>query len=103
MLENIKPEWTLESGVTQAALRYCGHVVREERGLENDVMLGGMSEKRRQGRPKTRWLHIKTKKNLLSPSERERESNMEKCYRGCLQKSDTTQRHKLRSIVRASL
>ena len=39
VLENIKPEWTRESRVAQAALRYFGHVVREERGMENDVVL----------------------------------------------------------------
>ena len=38
-LENIKPEWTLESRVAQAALRYFGHVAREERGMENDIVL----------------------------------------------------------------
>ena len=40
--ENIEPERTLESRVAQAALRYFGHVVREERGMENGVMLGEM-------------------------------------------------------------
>ena len=49
-------EWTLESRVAQAALRYFGHVVREERGMENDVMLGVMSGKRGRGRSITRWL-----------------------------------------------
>ena len=29
--------------------------VREERGMDNDVMLGQMSGKRRRGRPRTRW------------------------------------------------
>ena len=56
MLENIKPEWTMESRVAQAALMYFGQVVREERGMENDVMLGEMNGKRRRGRPRTRWL-----------------------------------------------
>ena len=41
VLENIKPEWTLESRVEQAALRYFGNVVREERGMENEVVLAG--------------------------------------------------------------
>ena len=45
---------TIEGG--KASLRYFGHVVREERGMENDVMLGEMSGKRRYGRPSTRWL-----------------------------------------------
>ena len=35
---------------------YFGYVVGEERGMENDVMLGEMSGKRRRGRPRTRWL-----------------------------------------------
>ena len=56
VLENIKPEWTLESRVAQASLRYFGLVVRQQRGMENDVMLGEMSGKRRRGRPRTRWL-----------------------------------------------
>ena len=66
VLENIKPEWTLESRVTQAALRYFGHVVREEREMENNVMLGEMSGKRRRGRPKTRWLD--NVNNIKGPS-----------------------------------
>ena len=52
-LENIKPEWTLESRVAQAALRHFGYVVRQERGMENDVMFGEMSGKRMRGRPIT--------------------------------------------------
>ena len=31
IIENIKPEWTLESRVTKAALSYFGHVVRAGR------------------------------------------------------------------------
>ena len=46
--ENMNPEWTLTSRVTQAALRYLGHVVRQERGMENDMMLWEMSGKRRR-------------------------------------------------------
>ena len=49
VLENIKPEWKLESRVAQVGLRYFGHV-RVERGMENDVMIGAMSGKRRRGR-----------------------------------------------------
>ena len=35
IIENIKPEWTLESRVTKAALSYFGHVVRAG-GMEGD-------------------------------------------------------------------
>ncbi len=54
VLENIKSERTLESRLAEVALRYFGHVVREDRGMENDVMLGEISGKRRLGRPRTR-------------------------------------------------
>ena len=36
IIENIKPEWTLESRVAKAALSYFGHVVRAG-GMEDDV------------------------------------------------------------------
>ena len=42
--------------MAQAALIYVERMVREERGIENGVMLGEMSGKRRRGRPRTRWL-----------------------------------------------
>ena len=45
VLDNIKPERTLES-----------MVAREERGMENRVMLGEVSGKRRRGRLIIRWL-----------------------------------------------
>ena len=34
-------------------VRCSGHVVGEERGMENDEMLEEMSGKRRRGRPRT--------------------------------------------------
>ena len=117
VLENVKPKWTLESRVIKAALSYFGHVVRKERGMENDVMLGGMRGKRRRGRPRTKWLdtikdvkgpsinimrldriHGKSKENKRESrpiSECQRASGMERSYRGCRQGSDTTRRHKV--------
>ena len=55
IIENIKPEWTLESRVPKAALSYFGHMVRAG-GMEDDVMLGRMNGARRRGRPRQRWL-----------------------------------------------
>ena len=55
IIENIKPEWTLESRVTKAALSYFGHVVRAG-GMEDDVMLGRMNGARKRGRPRQIWL-----------------------------------------------
>ena len=55
IIENIKPEWTLESRVTKAALSYFGHVVRAG-GMEDDVMFGRMNGARKRGRPRHRWM-----------------------------------------------
>ena len=55
IIENIKPEWTLESRVRKAALSYSVHVLRAG-GMEDDVMLGIMNGARRRGRPRERWL-----------------------------------------------
>ena len=55
IIENIKPEWTLESRVTKAGLSYFGHGVRAG-GMEDDVMLGRMNGARKRGRPRQRWL-----------------------------------------------
>ena len=55
IIENIKPEWTLESRVPKAALSYFWHAVRAG-GMEDDVMLGRMNGARRRGRPRQRWL-----------------------------------------------
>ena len=54
IIENINPEWTLESRVTKAALSYFGHAVRAG-GMEDDVMLGRMNGARKTGRPRPRW------------------------------------------------
>ena len=55
IIENIKPEWTLESRVPKAALSYFGQVVRTV-GMEDDVMLRRKNGARRTGIPKQRWL-----------------------------------------------
>ena len=58
VLENIEPEWTLESRATRAAVSYFEQVVREERGMANDVILWGMNRTRRRWRPRKRWRDI---------------------------------------------
>ena len=55
IIENIKPEWALESRVTKAALSYFGRVVRAG-GMEDDVMLGRMKGARKSGRLRQRYL-----------------------------------------------
>ena len=39
VIDNIKPEWTLESRIVKASLCYFGHVIRAD-GMEYEVMVG---------------------------------------------------------------
>ena len=56
IIENIKPEWTLESRVTKAALSYFGHVGRAG-GMEDGMMLGRMNGEREEDQGKDGWTH----------------------------------------------
>ena len=40
-------------------------MLREESGMENDVILRGMTGKRRRGRPRTRWLRAQPGHEIL--------------------------------------
>ena len=103
IIENIKPDWTLESRVAKAALSYFGHVVRAG-GMEDDTMLGRMNGARKRGRPRQRWLDtLKGYASGATISNMRRDardragcaSGMERSYHGCRQGSDATRRHKV--------
>ena len=68
IIENIKPEWTLESRVTKAALGYFGHVVRAGR-MGDDAMFGRMNEAIKRGRPRQRWTHSRGIRAELSSAK----------------------------------
>ena len=51
VVNNIRPNWTLESRVIKAALSYFGHVARSE-GMEKDLMLDKIKGNRGRGRPR---------------------------------------------------
>ena len=55
VLERTNPEVSLEGEITRQKLTYFGHVMRANL-LEKEMLLGMVSGKRKQGRPKTRWL-----------------------------------------------
>ena len=44
--------------MTQAGSRYFVHVVKEDRGMENDVIVGGISGKRKARRTKNKMANI---------------------------------------------
>ena len=50
VIDNIKPEWTLESRIVKASLCYFGHVIIAG-GMEYEVMVGRMGGYRSRGRP----------------------------------------------------
>ena len=104
IIESIKPEWTLESRVTKAALSYFGHVVRAG-GMEDDMMIGRMNGARKRGRPRQRWVDtLKGYASGATINNMRRDARdragwravlMERSYHGCRQGSDATRRHRV--------
>ena len=100
IIESIKPECTLESRVSKAALSYFGHVVRAG-GMEDDTMLGRMNGARKRGRPRQRWMDtLKEYASGATISNMRRDARDRAGWRGATtavrQGSDATRRHKVR-------
>ena len=55
VIDNIKPEWTLESSIVKALLCYFRHVIRAG-GMEYEVVVRRMGGYISRGRPRQRWL-----------------------------------------------
>ena len=53
----------------KAELQYFGHLMRRVDSLEKTLMLGGIGDRRRRGRPRMRWLDGITDLMDLSLSE----------------------------------
>ena len=56
VLEDVKPQISLEGAILQLKLRYFRYVMRAERSLERDIVLGQFAGQRKQGKPRMRWL-----------------------------------------------
>ena len=50
-------------------LQYSGHLMRRVDSLEKTLMLGGIGDRRRRGRPRMRWLNGITDSMDVSLSE----------------------------------
>ena len=65
VLQEIKPECSLEASMVKLKLSYFGHIMRQQDSLEKDIMLGMVGGKRHRGRQKKRWIDtIKEDTNL---------------------------------------
>jgi exonuclease III len=65
VLQEIKPECSLEASMVKLKLSYFGHIMRRQDSLEKEIMLGMVGGKRRRGRQKERWTDtIKEDTNL---------------------------------------
>jgi len=55
VLEDVKPNRSLEATILRLKLRYVGHVMRTKTSLERDIMLGQVEGHGKQGKPRMRW------------------------------------------------
>ena len=56
ILKEINPGISLEGMMLKLKLQYFGHLMQKVDSLEKTLMLGGIVDRRRKGRPRMRWL-----------------------------------------------
>ena len=56
ILKEINPGISLEGMMLKLKLQYFGYLMRRVDSLEKTLMLGGIGDRRRRGRPRMRWL-----------------------------------------------
>ena len=56
ILKEISPGISLKGMMLKLKLQYFGHLMRRVDSLEKTLMLGGIGDRRRRGRPRMRWL-----------------------------------------------
>ena len=57
MLREIGPGCSLEGLMLKLKFQYFGHLMQRVDSLEKTLMLGGIGDRRRRGRPRIRWLN----------------------------------------------
>ena len=56
ILEEIKPEYSLEGLMLKLKFQYFGHLIQRTSSLEKTLMLGKIEGSRRRGQQRMRWL-----------------------------------------------
>ena len=69
ILKEISPGISLERMMLKLKLQYFGHLMRRVDSLEKTLMLGGIGDRKRRGRPRMRWLNGITDSMDMSLSE----------------------------------
>ena len=69
ILKEISPGISLEGMMLKLKLQYFGPLMRRVDSLEKTLMLGGIGDRRRRGRPRMRWLDSITESMDVSLSE----------------------------------
>ena len=69
ILKEISPGISLEGMTLKLKLQCFGHLMRRVDSLEKTLMLGGIGDRRRRGRPRMRWLDGITDSMDVSLSE----------------------------------
>ena len=67
--EGDRPWISLEGMMLKLKLQYFGHLMRRVDSLEKTLMLGGIGDRSRRGRPRMRWLDGITDSMDVSLSE----------------------------------
>ena len=67
--KEINPGISLEGMMLKLKLQYFGHLIRRADSLAKTVMLGGIGDRRRRGKPRMRWLDGITDSMNMSLSE----------------------------------
>ena len=69
LLKEISPGYSLEGLMLKLKLQYTGRLMRRAGSLEKTLMLGGIGDRSRRGRPRMRWLDGITDSMDVSLSE----------------------------------
>ena len=69
ILKEINPGCSLEGMMLKLKLQYFGHLMQRVDSLEKTLMLGGIGDRRRNGRQRMRWLDSITDSMAVSLSE----------------------------------